>query len=87
MTAVPSLTGKRATIAAELANTLRYSRLSLVQTWLKPSFPNVCHARLGKPDQFRERVAVENVKGIVDADFAGKLFCWDGHTGAAITAG
>jgi hypothetical protein len=41
---------------------------------------------LGKPDQFGKRVTIENVKGIVDADFAGKFFCLDNHTGAAITA-
>src|SRR5262245_34229909 len=40
----------------------------------------------GKPDQFRERVTIENMKGIVYADFAGVLFCVDGHTAAAMTA-
>jgi hypothetical protein len=41
---------------------------------------------LGKPDQFGERVTIENVKGIMDTDFPGKFFCLDNHTGAAITA-
>ena len=30
----------------------------------------------GKPDQFRERVTIENMKRIVYADFAGELFVW-----------
>ena len=49
VSAVPSFTGNRATIAAELAKTLRYSRLSLVQTWLNPNCPIVCQALSASP--------------------------------------
>src|SRR5262249_34031072 len=41
---------------------------------------------LGEADQFRERVTVEDVKRIVDADFTSEQSFLDGHTGAAITA-
>src|SRR5215831_15957242 len=81
---------------AELDRQARYDRRGACQD--APIFeivvgPNLletkffqCRPRvLCEADQFRERVTVEDMERIVNANFTSKVFSLRGHTGAAIT--
>jgi hypothetical protein len=52
----------------------------------KAKFSQRLPSALSEPDQFRESVTIEDMEGIMYADFTGKMFCLFGHSAPASTA-